>query len=104
MTDSAIEAHIGHYVKNQRLKQNKTQSDVARAAGISRSTLSLLERGESVTLMTLIRVLRVLNLLHVFSEFRHEPNFSPIALAEQDRAKRQRARKASKSSPIDTSW
>ena len=59
MNDKALAAHIGAFVKHHRLKQNKTQDVLANAAGISRSTLSLLERGETVTLATLIQVLRV---------------------------------------------
>lgn len=48
MSDKAIAEYIGTFVKHQRLEQNKTQDELASAAGISRSTLSLLERGETV--------------------------------------------------------
>ena len=56
MTDKALMETIGNFVKHHRLNQNKSQSDVAISAGISRSTLSLLERGEKVTLASLIQV------------------------------------------------
>jgi len=55
LSDIAIEQEIGSFVKAQRLRQNKTQAEVASAANISRSTLSLLERGETVTVATLIQ-------------------------------------------------
>jgi transcriptional regulator with XRE-family HTH domain len=45
MTDTALSKVISAFVKHHRLLQNKTQEDVAAAAGISRSTLSLLEKG-----------------------------------------------------------
>ncbi len=48
MTDKSLTETIGRFAKHHRLNQNKTQSDVAKAAGISRSTLSLLERGEKI--------------------------------------------------------
>ncbi len=65
MSDQALSKHIGNFIQHHRLEQNRTQVNVATAAGISRSTLSLLERGESVTVPKLIKVLRVLDLLHV---------------------------------------
>jgi DNA-binding Xre family transcriptional regulator len=46
-------------------------------AGISRSTLSLLERGETVTLATLLQVLRVLDQLQMMDAFVVEPRISP---------------------------
>ena len=58
MSDKALAEQIGAFIKHHRLVQNKTQESLAQAAGISRSTLSLLERGETVTLATLIQVLK----------------------------------------------
>jgi len=69
MTDRALAAHIGAFIKHHRLEQNKTQDTLSYEAGISRSTLSLLERGETVTLSTLIQVLRVLDQLQVMDAF-----------------------------------
>jgi transcriptional regulator with XRE-family HTH domain len=48
MSDHVLAAHIGAFVKHHRLEQNKTQDVLSHEAGISRSTLSLLERGNSV--------------------------------------------------------
>ena len=45
-----LAAHVGAFIKHHRLDQNKTQDVLANEAGISRSTLRLLERGETVTL------------------------------------------------------
>lgn len=46
MSDKILIKTIGLFTKHHRLNQNKSQIIVARDAGISRSTLSLLERGE----------------------------------------------------------
>jgi len=92
MSDKALAEHIGAFVKHHRLEQNKTQDVLAHAAGISRSTLSLLERGETVTLATLIQVLRVLDQLHVMEAFVVQKTVSPLALAKIEQGKRKRAR------------
>ncbi len=91
MSDKALVGQIAAFVKHHRLEQNKSQEQLANAAGISRSTLSLLERGETVTLATLIQVLRVLDLLHIMDEFTVEQSISPLVLAKMERNKRKRA-------------
>jgi transcriptional regulator with XRE-family HTH domain len=92
MSDKALSEHIGAFIRHHRMEQNKTQHALANAAGISRSTLSLLERGETVTVTTLIQVLRVLDQLHVLSVFEVKQTLSPLALARLQKEKRQRAR------------
>ncbi len=82
MSDKALAETIGTFVRHHRMEQNKTQDELANAAGISRSTLSLLERGETVTVTTLIQVLRVLDQLGVFNAFEVRETISPLALAK----------------------
>ncbi|MCD6091409.1 MAG: helix-turn-helix domain-containing protein [Bacteroidales bacterium] len=91
MNDKALAEQIGTFVKHHRIEQNKTQDILANAAGISRSTLSLLERGETVTLATLLQVLRVLDQLHVMEVFMVQQTISPLALAKMEKNKRKRA-------------
>lgn len=76
--DDSLLRVIGRFVQHHRLQQNKTQESVAKEAGISRSTLSLLEQGERVALITFIRVLRTLNLLHMLERFQISKRLSPI--------------------------
>jgi transcriptional regulator with XRE-family HTH domain len=91
-SDKVLAEYIGTFVRYHRLEQNKTQDELATAAGISRSTLSLLERGETVTVSTLIQVLRVLDQLSVLNAFEVKETISPLALAKLQKEKRQRAR------------
>ena len=91
MSDKALAEQIGAFVKHHRMEQNKTQEALASDAGISRSTLSLLERGETVTLATLIQVLRVLDQLKVMEAFVVQQFISPLALARLEMNKRKRA-------------
>jgi transcriptional regulator with XRE-family HTH domain len=106
MSDQALSQLIGRFVRFHRMEQNKTQDELAKEAGISRSTLSLLERGETVTVTTLIQVLRVLDQLAVLHVFEVRETISPLALAKQQKEKRQRARKKpeKKEPEKDTNW
>lgn len=104
MSDDNLAKQVGAFIKHHRLQQNKTQEVVAEAAGISRSTLSLLEKGDSVTLPTLIQVLRVLNQLNVMEVFQIQQSISPLALAKAEKDKRKRARNSNPSNVIDSTW
>jgi len=103
MSDKSLTQTIGTFIKHHRLQQNKSQAEVAEAANISRSTLSLLERGETVTIATLIQVLRVLQLLYVMDGFQVQKIVSPIALAklEQEQRKRSSGDKKTKNNKSD---
>lgn len=103
MTDEALAGHIGSFVKHHRLDQNISQAELAEKASISRSTLSLLESGKTVTLATLIRILRVLGLLRVMDAFVIDKKISPLALARMEQKKRKRAKKSG-NAPKERDW
>ncbi|MDQ3072323.1 MAG: helix-turn-helix transcriptional regulator [Bacteroidota bacterium] len=104
MSDKALAKHIGSFVRHHRLDQNQTQDTLAHAAAISRSTLSLLERGEAVTLATLIQVLRVLDQLHVMEAFIVEKSISPLALVKKQKEERQRASGKTSENKEESNW
>lgn len=104
MSDKALTEHVGRFVKEKRLEQNKTQAILAHDAGISRSTLSLLEKGETVTLQTLIQVLRTLDQLHVLDVFSVQTLVSPMLLAKMELKKRKRARSKDSTSSTNSTW
>jgi len=91
MSDKSIMEAIGRFIQSHRLNQNKSQSQVAKEAGISRSTLSLLERGEKVRIDSLIQVLRVLDLLYIMDVFKVQEQISPIEYAKLMKNKRKNA-------------
>jgi transcriptional regulator with XRE-family HTH domain len=91
MSDKALLEQIGRFVQWNRLNQNKSQGIVAEAAGISRSTLSLLERGEKVRIDTLIQVLRVLDLLSIMDVFKVKEQISPLEYAKLKKKQRKQA-------------
>lgn len=90
-SDDAILKFIGQYIHTERLRQNKSQEQVALEAGISRSTLSLLERGEVVKLDSFLQVLRVLNSLHLLEVFKVKEQISPIEYAKIKKKERKQA-------------
>ena len=102
MSDDQILQQIGKFVKHHRMEQNKTQTMLAKNAAISRSTLSLLERGKTVTLATLIQILRVLGQLQIIDKFLISRSLlSPLALAQAEKKRRQRVASPKKNDTND---
>jgi len=106
MSDEALMKTIGEFVQHHRLNQNKSQDEVALAAGISRSTLSLIERGGKIALNSLIQVLRILDLLYIMDVFKVVNEISPIEYAKLQKGKRKRARNSGNkpNSKEDLGW
>ena len=99
LSDNAVLLQIGQFVQQARLQQNKSQQQVADAAGINRSTLSQVENGRGGTLISLIQILRVLNQMSFLKVFQVEEKVSPIYLAKQEMKKRKRARNTDEPKP-----
>ncbi len=101
-SDEALQAMIGQFIQQSRIRQNKSQQDVADAAGINRSTLSQIENGRGGTLITLIQILRVLDQISFLKSFQVEEKVSPLYLAKMEMKKRKRSRKTNdpKSYPL----
>jgi len=91
LSDIAIMEMIGKYIQETRLQQRKTQTEVAKAAGINRSTLSQIEKGGG-TIITFIQIIRVLHKLDIMEIFELQSIESPLQLAKLEKNKRQRAR------------
>ena len=85
MTDIAIVAQIGHFIKQTRVNQHKTQAQLAEEAGLNRWTISQIENGESITLTSLILLLRALDILYVLDGFKVKNDISPLAYAKLKR-------------------
>lgn len=105
-SDKDLIVQMGQFVQSHRLNQNKTQDEVSKAAGVSRSTLSLLERGEKVRVDSLIQVLRVLNLLHVMEVFKVQEEISPLEYVKLKKKQRKQAspKKSDEQNKEDLGW
>lgn len=96
---------IGQFIQETRLQQNKTQQQVAEAAGINRSTVRQIEKGNGGTLISLLQILRVLDRLPMLSIFETRLKISPLQIAKLEQQKRQRARnKDTPNNSPKTSW
>ena len=93
LSDKAVLQNIGNFVQQIRIRQKQTQKELANDAAISRSTLSLMERGENISLLNLIKVLRILDALYVLKNFQLSEEISPLQLAKGENKTRQRASK-----------
>lgn len=101
MTDKGLLVIMGEFIKTTRLQQNKTQQEVADAAGINRTTLLQIEQGAGGTMQSFVQIMRALNELGLFTYFEITPQVSPLQLAKLSMQKRKRAtgNTAEKSTP-----
>jgi len=94
MNDQSLLQVLGDFIKYKRLEQNKTQSQLAEEAGISRVTLAQFEQGKRSNTLTLIQLLRALDQLYVIEQFQVQTQPSPLQLAKLEMKKRKRASRA----------
>lgn len=90
-TDQAMLNEIGQRLARRRVASGLTQNELARQAGVGRSTVERLEAGRSTQMSSFIRILRVLGLLEPFLNLVPETGSSPMDLLKRKRQERQRA-------------
>ena len=91
LTDQAVLDDIGERLAQRRIESDLTQAELARQAGVGRSTVERMEAGHSTQMSSFIRVMRVLNLLEQFFDRFPKPGLSPLPLVKSQRKLRQRA-------------
>lgn len=90
LTASAFAAEIGERLKQARLNQDFTQSEVADIAGLARKTVLNAEKGK-VQLENLVAIMMALDLTNQLDLFLPKQEISPLQLAKLQGKKRQRA-------------
>lgn len=105
-SDKAILNTVGLFVQQTRIKQNLNQQELADKAALSRSTVSLLERGENISLINLLKILRILDALYVLEAFEVREEISPLGLAKGEKKIRKRVIKknTSQEDNFDLGW
>lgn len=94
MTNDRIEEMVGERLKRIRLEYNITQSDLAKKTGLSRVSISKIERGMGVNLSSLIEIMRGLRVLENIDRLIPEQEVSPIEVIKlKNKTKKQRASK-----------
>lgn len=87
-----IEDQLGERIEALRLSQNITQNELAKRAGVSRSTIvRLATPGKGISLDSFIRVLQALGVHQNLANLLPDPSISPIRLLEQKGHTRKRA-------------
>lgn len=99
----AIIAALGRRLDEIRLSRNIAQSDLAREAGVSRSTMTRLADGKPVSLDSFIRVMQALRLTDQLATLLPDPRVRPVDRVRLDGAERQRA-SSKRAGPGEWTW
>jgi len=94
--DDATLRSLGGRIERQRIEARLTQAELAARAGVSKSTIERLERGNNSDLITLIRVLRELGLSTGFNALVPELPPSPLEQLKLRGRERKRVRHSAK--------
>lgn len=87
---AAVAEELGERLKQARLNNDMTQSEVAERAGLSRKVVLNAEKGK-VQLEGLIAIMMVLGLTAQLEHFLPQQAISPLQLSKLQRKQRQRA-------------
>lgn len=93
MSNPAILLKIGNRIRDTRIRQDKTQAELAVASGVTPLTVANIEKGKSVSSLILISVLRELGLLENLENLVPEAKISPLQLKKIQGKKRSRVRR-----------
>jgi transcriptional regulator with XRE-family HTH domain len=97
LTEQEILKELGTRLKKIRLQHNLTQKEMGEEVGLSVSTISLIEQGNSTTVESLIRILVRLNRIKDFeSVFRVGENLDLRLKFEKAKLKSERKRASNK--------
>lgn len=105
LSDKAIIRELGNRIKITRLDQNLTQAQLAEKAGVHRTTLGLIERGQSTSVISYIQILRALDGLDVLNDFLMiNKGPSPMQVLEEQAKYRKRASGKKKQQEDESEW
>lgn len=90
-SSKAIASSLGKRLEEIRLSKNISQADLAREAGVSRSTMTRIADGRSISLDSFIRVIKALGLVDHLSALLPDPSVRPVELVTHEGKHRRRA-------------
>jgi len=90
--DDAIVVELGRRIALHRVGLNLTQGELADRAGVARSTVQRIERGDSIQLSSLVKLLRAVDRVDALDALLAAQLRSPVAELRRQRERRQRVR------------
>lgn len=90
-SSTAIASALCKRLEDVRLNKNISQAEVARQAGVSRSTMTRIADGKSISLDSFIRVIKALGLADHLASLLPDPSVRPVELVAREGQQRQRA-------------
>lgn len=89
-SDAVINA-LFQKIEQIRLSRNISQAALAKEAGVSRSTITRLARGENISVDSLVRVMQALGLADHLAALLPNPSVRPVERIRLEGAERRRA-------------
>lgn len=90
-SSTAIASALCQRLEAIRLSQNISQADLARQAGVSRSTMTRIADGKSISLDSFIRVVKALGLADHLAALLPDPSVRPVEMVSHAGKQRRRA-------------
>ena len=90
-SSAAIASALCRRLEEIRLGKNISQAELARQAGVSRSTMTRIAAGKSISLDSFIRVIKALGLVDHLAALLPDPTVRPVELVTHEGQHRQRA-------------
>ena len=90
-SSAAIASALCRRLEEIRLSKNISQAQLARQAGVSRSTMTRIADGKSISLDSFVRVIKALGLADHLSALLPDPTVRPVELVTHQGQHRQRA-------------
>ena len=90
-SSTAIASALCKRLEEIRLSKNISQAELARQAGVSRSTMTRIADGQSISLDSFIRVIKALGLADHLAILLPDPSVRPVELVTHEGKHRQRA-------------
>ena len=104
LTDATVLHEVGERLAQRRISVGLTQARAAAEAGLSKSTIARIERGESAQLSSFIRLLRTLDLLDRVEALVPDERAGPIELLRLKGKRRKRASTRRAAAKNDSGW
>ena len=90
-SSTAIAAALCTRLEAIRLSRNISQAELAQRAGVSRSTMTRVANGQSISLDSFIRIIQALGLTDHLAALLPDPDIRPVELVRHEGQHRRRA-------------